>query len=389
LNGYPMRILMINYEFPPLGGGAASASFHIARELARMNCRVTLMTSQFRSLLARETIEGADIIRIPVWRKRADRCSVPEMISFMLSGSYYGLRIMKREKPDAILAFFSIPCAHIGLLGKWFRGIPYVISLRGGDVPGTQPEQLAGFHAITKPIIKMLWRNAAAVVANSKGLGALAKQTLPNLDVKVIPNGVDLERYSPREEGNYAASPAVRFLFVGRASPEKNLSEAFAGLKDCPSPDWSFSVIGDGPQLPRWKKEAEELGLGARVEFSGWKPKEDMPRIYKDCDVFIFPSTSEGMPNAVLEAMASGLPIVATRIRGNEDLVEHEVSGFLYEPGDRNALVSSLTRLVNNGDLRRRMGQAARCRAEMFSWKRTAEEYFKLLHQLVEQRSCT
>ncbi|MCX7001461.1 MAG: glycosyltransferase family 4 protein [Candidatus Sumerlaeota bacterium] len=370
-----------------MGGGAASASFHIARELVRLDCSITLLTSHFRGLRKNETIDGVNIVRIPVWRKNIDRCSIPEMLTFMLSGSYYGLRIMKREMPDVVLAFFTIPCSHIGLLGKWRRGIPYIVSLRGGDVPGTQPEQLAVFHAITKPIIKILLRNASAVVANSRGLGALAQQTLANLDIKIIPNGVDLERFSPCEENAGEPHRTVRLLFVGRASQEKNLTEAWGVLKDCLAQDWTFSVIGDGPQLPRWKKEVQDLGLGARIEFLGWKRKEDMPGLYREFDLFIFPSTSEGMPNVVLEAMASGLPIVATKIRGNEDLVEHEVSGFLYEPGDRNTLASSLMRLLKDADLRRKMGRNARRRAESFSWKRTAEAYLQLLRQAADQRS--
>jgi glycosyltransferase involved in cell wall biosynthesis len=383
-----MRILVINYEFPPLGGGAGSASLCVARELTQLNCHVTLMTSRFKNLPHREIVEGADVIRIPVFRKRSDRCTIPEMISFMVSGSYYGLRIMKKEKPDAVLSFFTIPCSHIGLLGKWFKGIPYIVSLRGGDVPGSQPEQLAAFHFLTKPIVKILWRNAAAVVANSAGLGTLAKQTLPNLDVKIIPNGVDLGQYSPREKKEDIASNNVRFLFVGRASPEKNLSEAFSVLRDYAALNWSFSIIGDGPKLPGWKKEVETMGLGDRVVFHGWKPKMEMPQIYRDFDVFLFPSTSEGMPNAVLEAMASGLPVVATRIRGNEDIVEHEINGYLYEPGDMKSLGSCLMRLMKDPSLRSRMGIASRRRAENFSWRRTAEEYLTLLNKAAGKRSC-
>jgi len=382
-----MRILIINYEFPPLGGGAASASFHIARELVRLDCSITLLTSHFRGLPKNETIEGVNIVRIPVLRKNIDRCSIPEMMSFMISGSWYGLRIMKRERPDAVLAFFTIPCSHIGLLGKWRWGIPYIVSLRGGDVPGAQSEQLGLIHFLTKPLAKFLWRRAASVVANSKGLATLARQTTPELDIRVIPNGVDTERFLPIGKEAGEDKQSVRLLYVGRASPEKNLSKAFIALQRSSLQNWEFTIVGDGPQLPLWKKEVKNLGLSSRINFRGWIPKEELPGLYAKFDIFIFPSTSEGMPNVVLEAMASGLPIIATRIRGNEDLVEHEVSGFLYEPSDQNALIASLNRLLIDGELRRKMGRAARSRAETFLWKHTAEEYLKLLRQSASQRS--
>lgn len=381
-----MRILVINYEYPPIGGGAAGASYHIARELVQLGCSVIVMTSKFKSLLKNEIVEGVRIRRIPVWRNYIDRCSIHEMLTFMLSGMWHGLKIMGKERPDAVLAFFTIPCSHIGLLGKWLRGIPYIISLRGGDVPGTQPEQLAFFHALTRPAVKILWRKAAWTVANSKGLAALARQTTPELDIKIIPNGVELDRFSPEMKLNDAKNRIVRILYVGRASAEKNINEAFKALKACDAQNWSFDIIGDGPQLPVWKNFADSLGIYESVNFRGWIQKENLPDLYPKYDLFLFPSTSEGMPNVLLEAMASGLPVVATRIRGNEDIVEHDINGFLYEPGDVTELSALLTRLLLDNDLRRNMALAARKRAESFSWRNTAEEYLKLIKQSIEQR---
>jgi len=381
-----MKILVINYEYPPIGGGAAGASYHIARELVKLGCSVFVITSKFKNLPANEVIEDVKIFRIPAWRKKADRSSVAEMITFMLSGMWYGLRFLKKERPDATLAFFTIPCSHIGLLGKWFQGIPYIISLRGGDVPGTQPEQLAFFHALTRPAVKILWRKAAWVVANSKGLAALAKQTTPELDIKIIPNGVDLEQFSPVLKLNDDRREVVRILYVGRASAEKNIIEAFKALKMCDAKNWRFDIIGDGPQLPAWKTSAVSFGFSDSVNFQGWMQKENLPDLYPKYDLFIFPSTSEGMPNVLLEAMACGLLVIATRIRGNEDIVEHEINGFLYEPGDASKLSSFLSRLLLDNNLRIKMSLAARKRAESFSWKNTAEEYLKIINQSIKQR---
>jgi len=103
-----------------------------------------------------------------------------------------------------------------------------------------------------------------------------------------------------------------------------------------------------------------------------------MRTIYSEADILVLPSIDEGMSNVVLEAMASGMPVVVTRIRGNVDLVEDGVNGLLFEPGDVNALKSLLEKVLDE-KLRHKMGEKARKKAEQYSWRRTAEKYHDLL----------
>ncbi len=123
-------------------------------------------------------------------------------------------------------------------------------------------------------------------------------------------------------------------------------------------------------------------GLQDRVHFLGWQTAEQLKKQYADSNLFLFPSRHEGMPNAVLEAMASGLPVVATNIAGNEELVVNGETGALVPVEDAAALREALRPFLTRTEMREKMGSAARPRVEQsFSWTRTAEEYQAILEK--------
>jgi glycosyltransferase involved in cell wall biosynthesis len=128
------------------------------------------------------------------------------------------------------------------------------------------------------------------------------------------------------------------------------------------------------------KSLAQELGIAERVTFLGWQSKADLTQAYHRANLFLFPSRHEGMPNAVLEAMASGLPVIATRIAGNEELVLDGETGVLVAPEDVNALRDGLRRLLTDAQMRERMGRASRLRVEReYSWESVALQYSEYL----------
>ena len=376
-----MRILLLNYEYPPLGGGAGNATFYIGRELANMGHDISVVTSAFQKLPRRENRNGVELIRIPAGRRFANKSSPFQMSLYILSACWFLLRKRKRLNPDVVLAFLGIPSGVPALFFRLIAKTPYVVSIRGGDVPGTQPEQLAFFHAITKPLIKRVWRRAGAVVANSKGLAELASKTSPRLDIKVIPNGVDTRMFAPESNAASEQKGPLRFLSVGRASPEKNVGEALQALASVSDQSWEFHVVGDGPELEKWKKVADGLNIAHKVYFPGWSTRQDLIDIYKRSDVLIFPSTSEGMSNVVLESMAAGLCIVATQIRGNVDLIQHEENGLLYQPGDVETLKGHIRKILESAELRSRLKENSRRSAAGLTWGKVAVQYMKVLNE--------
>ncbi len=372
-----MRIVCVNYEYPPLGGGAGNATANIAREMAGLGHKVMVLTSAFKSLPKVEERDGYVLRRIPTLRAHEDHCRPFEMAAFMLSSCLAVPRAVKAFSADAVIAFFGLPCGPAAWLAKKRLGVPYIVSLRGGDVPGFQPYDLKNYHRLTGPLIHFLWRGASAVVANSRGLRDLALATSPGVPVSIIPNGVDATLFSPP-----ATRPGgpVRLLFVGRVVRQKGLDVLFDALAELDvTLSWTLDVVGDGPARVELAAKANRLGLTEKIRFQGWRGRADMPALFREADLFVFPSRDEGMPNAVLEAMASGLPVVATRISGNEELVRPGETGLLVPPEDAAALGQALARLLGGGEERAAMGHGARRLAEAeYSWQSVARRYLDL-----------
>ncbi len=382
--GFPsriLRLLLLNYEYPPLGGGAGNATANMARELAALGHDVRVVTAAYKGLPARERVDGFEIRRLPAVRRHADHCSPLEMLSFLASACAYLPVAAGAWRPDACVAFFGIPCGPAAWLLRLLRGVPYVVSLRGGDVPGFQPYDLAGYHCLTAPLIRFLWRRAAAVVANSRGLADLAARSAGAVPIRMIPNGVDAARFAPAEE--LSREGPVRLVFVGRLVRQKGLDVLLEALARLPEEAcFEATIIGDGPLRADLAAMAARLGLAAKVRFAGWVSRADMPETLRHADAFVFPSRDEGMPNAVLEAMASGLAVAATRIAGNEELVEEGRTGFLVPPDDAAALTAVVARLVADRNLCWRLGQAGREKVvREYSWRVVAEAYAALCAQ--------
>jgi glycosyltransferase involved in cell wall biosynthesis len=374
-----MRILILNSEYPPVGGGAGNASENIARCLAGMDHEVIVITSRFGILPHTEQNKNLTVYRIPALRRRLDRSGPLELLIFILSTSFSSLSLIPRFRPKAILAFLGVPSGAVAYFIKIVFKIPYIVSLRGGDVPGFRPYDFGMYHKLISPFLRIIWKYASAVVANSSGLCDLALAFDSRFDIPIIPNGVDLELYVSRNH-NWS-SP--RLLSVGRVVYQKGFDlamRALAGLKDL---EWEWRIAGDGPQMETLISLACELEIDDRVIFLGWQSREQLIEQYKQSNLFLFPSRHEGMPNAVLEAMASGLPVIASRIAGNEELVLDGETGILFPSEDMVPLRVALHKLLTDGPLRRQMGDASRHRVEKhYSWENTAKQYALLLERV-------
>ena len=376
-----MHILILNSEYPPIGGGAGNASAHIARELVKLGHQVSVLTAAYRGLPREQEQDGVRIIRLPGLRRSAHRSDALEQLLFMLVATIWGFACVLKLRPDVSLAFFGAPSGVAAWAWSHLRRLPYIVCLRGGDVPGFRPYDFGWMHRLLGPLLHLVWRRAAAVVANSRGLKELAKQFDDAASIQVIPNGVELATF---EVAQRQWTPA-RMLFVGRLVYQKGLDvllEALAGLTNA---EWKLRLVGDGPQRAWLEKRAQELGLRARIELGGWLGRGELPAAYGAANLFVYPSRHEGMPNALLEAMASGLPAVATRIAGNEELVVEGETGRLVAVEQAEELRAALADLLEDEALRQRMGAAGRRRVEReYGWGRVAEGYLALLEAALE-----
>lgn len=380
-----MRILILNSEYPPIGGGAGNASANIARMLAEQGAQVTVLTAAFASL-PREEMQGAvRVRRIATLRRFADRSGALEQGIFILSAFGSLLRVALRREADVVLAFFGMPAGIAAWLVHLLTGLPYVVSLRGGDVPGFRPYDFKRFHQLMAPVLRQVWKHAHAVVANSEGLRTLAVTFDPRFDIPIIPNGVDEDAFLPRDEG--AGNGAPRLLFTGRLVYQKGLDLLLPALHELRHLPWALDVVGDGPMRAELEEMAQTLDIAERVHFHGWQDRKHLAGFYQNASLFVFPSRHEGMPNAVLEAMATGLGVVATRIAGNEELVLDGVTGRLVPPESSAALREALEATLLDERLMRQFGQASRQRVvEHYTWRSAARSYLSLLSSALEKK---
>lgn len=374
-----MRILILNSEYPPIGGGAGNASAHIAAQFNRMGHTVAVVTSRFGRLSHQEQKGNVTIHRIPGLRRRQDHSNPLEQVIFILSASFWCIGLTRHFKPDATLAFFGVPSGPVAWLIKKIYKIPYIVSLRGGDVPGFRPYDFRIYHKLIGPFLRTIWRNAAAIVANSNGLRQLAATFDSRFTISIIPNGIDIDAY--KITGRDWMFP--RLLSVGRIVHQKGLDLAMRALGDLKDLDWEWHIAGDGPQMPILHSLAKQLGIADRVFFLGWQSREGLLKCYKQANLFLFPSRHEGMPNAMLEAMASGLPVIASCIAGNEELVVDGETGYLVPSEDVESLQAALKKLLMDPTLREQMGRASRQHVEAnYSWESTAQQYALLLEKV-------
>ncbi len=374
-----MRILLINSEFPPIGGGASNASGHVARIWAEAGHQVTVLTAQFGDLPFDEVLHGVRVVRIRAGRRRIDRSSPIEQILFMLTAMVHAVRLGWNWRPEVTIAYFGVPSGPAALLLKWLWGIPYLISLRGGDVPGFRSYDFGLYHKLISPILHIIWRQAGRVVANSEGLRNLARAFDSQVPIEVIPNGVDARKW--RAEVREWDPPVI--LTVGRLVGQKGIDVLLNGLALVQDLPWQLQIVGDGKDRDKLERLAAELGLADRVWFAGWKYWDELLAYYQKANLYIHTSFDEGMSNAVLEAMACGLPVLATGISGNLDVILPGKTGELIPPGDPAAVGAALRRWLPDAALRQSYGAAGRERAAgEFTWESVARRYLNICAEI-------
>jgi len=370
-----MRILLINSEYPPVGGGASNASANIASYWVEEGHDVTVITAHYQGFPQNKVENGVRVIRIPAGRKKLDRSGPFEQLVFMFAAMWHMWRLTLNWTPDVSVAFFGVPSGPAALLLKWWKGVPYIVSLRGSDVPGFRSYDFAVYHWFLAPLIKLIWRQASEVIANSEGLRGLATNFDPTVPIQVISNGVNSNQFhvSIRQW-----EPPV-LLTVGRLVHQKGIDVLFRGLASLKEMDWKLMVVGDGKDRNQLEMLTTKLEIHDRVEFVGWQPRDALIDYYQAANLYVHPSHDEGMSNAILEAMACGLPVLATDVSGNIEVILDGKTGMLIPPGDSHSLRQVLKELLIDPERRRAFGTAGRERVvHSYSWEQTSQQYIEV-----------
>ncbi|MDQ7030148.1 MAG: glycosyltransferase family 4 protein [Ardenticatenia bacterium] len=386
-----MRILMLNNEFPPLGGGTGVVNQHLLSEwTCYPDIWVDLVTSS-RSRQEYKIEPFADritIYKVPVNNTNIHHASNRELFTYTWRGLLISRYLINQHCYDLSFAFAGVPAGGISYVLWHMAALPYVVSLQGPDVPGFEA-RYNYLYPFLKPVLRCIWSHAAAVTATSEEHRRLAHRTKSDLEILVIYNGVDTQTFCPSVQKK-RQDHKVHILCVGRLIERKGhhyLLHAFAQLQVESKYPLHLTLVGTGDAEEALRQLAGELGIAQAVTFMGFVSREVMPAIYQQADVFVLPSQNEGMSIALLEAMASGLPVVVTNTGGTAELVREGVNGYIVPWADVPALVKALSKLISNQEVRQRMGKESRRIAERFSWKSVAKQYAELCRHIAARTS--
>ncbi len=382
-----MKILFLNYEYPPLGGGAANATRYLLDTYKdKKNISVDLVTTAADNRERTEDLGGGiriHYVAIAKNRKMLTHQSLRDLLMYTWKGYRKASALMRAQNYDIIHAFFGVPCGWMARRLSRHFGVPYIISLRGADVPGFS-DRYDHIYPFLKPVITGVWRDATRVVANSARLRDLAHKSAPMQEIDIIYNGIDTTRFTPgdvsqKDDNTFVVLTAARLM---RRKGIRFLIDAFAQLRDA-RPHILMKMIiagGDGDAADALRAQVQKLGLGKVVFFTGHLDQDALITAYQRADVFVLPSLNEGMSNNMLEALACGLPIIITRTGGSEIITDGK-EGFLVDREDAGAIRSALDRFIRKPTLLATMGTASRALAQKMSWHSVADRYEELYYK--------
>jgi glycosyltransferase involved in cell wall biosynthesis len=375
-----MKLLMLNYEFPPIGGGAGLAHASLLKEFAaRSDLHVDVITCGTRPGVTRETFAaGVTIYRVGIHKKNPHFWKRSEVIQWLLRAHRPYQRLLRQNTYRLVHAFFGFPSGWLCYCSR--KRLPYIISLRGVDVPGGNPRFKLEYKLLGPLLFSPIWRHASRIVSCSEGLRQRALDFMPRTTIEVIPNGVDLERFQPAPQR--PVSPTLRLITVGRLSTNKRVNMLVDAVvllnqQGCPT---HLTVVGDGALYGSLTQRIHGTGFTHLISLTGWCEPDQIPALYRRSDLYVSATLGEGMSNAMLEAMASALPIVTTDCEGVDELIG--TNGMVTEPTPA-ALAEAIRVLAANPRRRRWMSREARAKAQDFSWASAAQAYINLYQDLV------
>jgi glycosyltransferase involved in cell wall biosynthesis len=371
-----MRILTLSYEFPPIGGGGGGVVRGLAAELVKQGHAVDVVTMGFRGVPAQETVEGIRVRRVDCGRKLESKCTAREALRYVVGARPVVRAMLRENRYDFAHVHFIFPDGLVARTEVAPRGIPFIITAHGSDVPGYNPKL---FFRLVHPFLHLPWRwvtrRAAAIVSPSRTLAALIEKVGPGVPVHVIPNGIDENRFRPAEKRD-------EILVATRLVERKGvqyLLHALAGGKIA----WPVTVIGSGEYGPQLIALNQSLGSPARM--AGWLSNEsaEFKSLLERAAIYLLPSDFENFPVSLLEAMSAGCAIVTTSGHGCEEVVGDAAA--LVTPGstDRERCIrelrETLTALTTDRARTAALGARARRRLDdNFAWNAVARRYVEL-----------
>ncbi len=363
-----MKILMLNTEYPPLGGGQATANYFIYQALQKYaDLQVDIVTASTHKFHT-ETSKIGTIYYLNIGKKNQNlqTQSISDLIRYSIKSLFKAFSLRKNNY-DLVVAWTGVPAGFLALIYRILLGIPYIVLLRGADVPFHEKKWKKLDKWIFSWLSPIIWKNAKGVVANSDKLRETALQSNPKQKIDIIYNGIDIEKFYPVVD-KLQAKP-LKIITVGRLSEIKGQRYLIQALQNTEA---ELYLIGDGDLREELENLAKNLHVS--VHFLGFVPSDEIPVYLCQSHIFALPSLNEGMSNSLLEAMASGLPVIVTDVGGTKELLQD--NGILVEKESAEAIRQAIQYYLDNPELMQKHGENSRKITENMSWETKTKEFY-------------
>ena len=384
---HEMRILVVNYEYPPIGGGGGFVTRDILESMAEQGHEVTIITSAYGKLPRREHKNGVTIYRVPVLlRNKLETASLPSMLSYVPSAFMKAVFGMRDKRFDIINTHFAIPSGPAGHAIAKKLNLPNILSIHGGDI--YDPSKPLSPHRVKllSATVSFILNKADRVVAQSTDTKNNALRYFKTQrDIDVIPLGIKKPIFPKKTRSELGLDEnAVILCAIGRLVKRKNFSKAIEIVSTLSQPNTKiqFVIIGDGPK----REELEALArrhAANRTIFMGNVPDTVKFQILSASDIYVSTAMHEGFGVVFLEAMECGLPIISYDHGGQKDFLKSGRTGYLVPAGDESSYKEALLKLIQSPSLRHEMGEFNKRLIPDFYIDRCARAYLNLFDQVL------
>lgn len=368
-----MKILVLNYEFPPIGGGASPVSYDLAKELVKCGHDVTVVTMKYKGLDSYELKDGIEIYRVKCIRKSSNVCHPWEQMSYLISAYVFIQKKLEKKNYDVIHTHFIIPTGVLAYVLKKRLGIPYIITAHGSDVIGHNNKRFKYLYKMLVRPWSAIVREAETVVAPSRYLKLLMEKTEPNANYKIIPNGIDTSCF-------YVKEKKPIFLVLARLQETKGIQDILKAVSLVDMKQWKLVILGDGPYRENLERLSIDLQIERYVEFKGWvenKSKNHLEYLAKS-SVFMSASHVENCPTSILEALCSGCEVLVSDIPAHKQMLGDESVSF--QDGNIDEIAMKMQNVIDRVSDKR----VSSINIEDYDFNKVIPEYEKLLLGVVK-----
>ncbi len=349
LSNKKIRILILNYEYPPLGGGAGVVSRYHAEGLSKKGYKTTVLTAWYKGEEEIYEKDNLKIIKLKSKRKYTYKSTPDEWISWIFTAKKFLSDYLQKYKFDYCFAHFALPSGEVAkFINKKFN-IPFAIISHGQDIPWFFPKQMFKYHLITYFWIKQICNRADKLILLTDAMKKNADRFMKKSKHKniIIPNGCQIDTFA----SDYSKkNKKFKILFIGRLVAQKDpftFLKAIKFAKETINDNFEVKILGAGPLLSKMKNFVLKNKLTDIIEFKGWVNKEQMLKEYQSSHIQVISSKAEAMSIAALEALSTGLFVISTPVSGNTDIIEENINGSLFNFLDAETLSEKITAFYN------------------------------------------